>query len=138
MKRAKIFIFDVNTLVSAFLIGSHNNNHAFRKALNIGVIVCTHEIKKELTDVFLREKFDKYASLDDRVNILSFIETQLIELQESDEVILDCRDPKDNKYLELAINCNASCIITGDKDLLVLHPFRNIPILSATDFLSTF
>lgn len=41
-----------------------------------------------------------------------------------------CRDPKDNKYLELALSGKADCIITGDKDLLVLHPFDNIPILT--------
>ena len=50
--------------------------------------------------------------------------------------ITDCCDPKDNKFLELAVAANASCLITGDNDLLVLHPFRNIPILNATDFLN--
>ena len=52
--------------------------------------------------------------------------------------VTDCRDPKDNKFLELAISADASCIITGDKDLLVLHPFRDIPILNAVDFLNSF
>ncbi len=51
------------------------------------------------------------------------------------EQITDCRDPKDNKFLELAINGNATCIITGDKDLLVLHPFRGISILTPRLFL---
>jgi len=37
-----------------------------------------------------------------------------------------CRDPKDNKFLELALEVNAACIVTGDKDLLVLNPFENI------------
>jgi putative PIN family toxin of toxin-antitoxin system len=50
----------------------------------------------------------------------------------------DCRDTKDNKFLELAVSANASCIITGDKDLLVLNPFRGIPILNAADFLNNF
>ena len=54
------------------------------------------------------------------------------------EIIMDCRDPKDNKFLELAISANASCIITGDKDLLVMHPFRGIPILNAFDFINKF
>jgi len=49
-----------------------------------------------------------------------------------------CRDPKDNKYLELAVAANASCIVTGDQDLLVLNPFRNIPILTSADFLAQF
>lgn len=55
-----------------------------------------------------------------------------------DVSITDCRDPKDNKYLELAISANASCIISADKDLLVLHPFRGIPILNAVDFIDNF
>jgi putative PIN family toxin of toxin-antitoxin system len=54
------------------------------------------------------------------------------------EIITDCRDPKDNKFLELAVEANASCIVTGDKDLLVLDPFRGIPILTAADFLKKF
>ena len=49
-----------------------------------------------------------------------------------------CRDPKDDKYLELAAASKASCIITGDKDLLVLHPFEGIPILTPFDFLNQF
>jgi predicted nucleic acid-binding protein len=53
-------------------------------------------------------------------------------------VITDCRDPKDNKFLELAISSGASCIISGDKDLLALNPFHDIPIMSAVDFLKVF
>ena len=49
-----------------------------------------------------------------------------------------CRDPKDNKFLELAISTGASCVISGDQDLLVLNPFQNIPIVSAADFLKIF
>ena len=46
-----------------------------------------------------------------------------------------CREPKDNKFLELAISGNATHIITGDKDLLEFHPFRGIPILTPKQFL---
>jgi len=49
-----------------------------------------------------------------------------------------CCDPKDDKFLELAVAANASCLITGDKDLLALHPFRKISILNATDFIADF
>jgi len=133
-----VFVFDVNTLVSAFLIGSHTNNLAFRKALTIGKVVSTEGIKRELSDVFLRGKFDKYASLNDRVSILAFLETQFIELPTPDIIIKECRHPKDNQYLELAVSVEALCIITGDKDLLTLNPFRRIPILTAGEFLKTF
>ena len=57
---------------------------------------------------------------------------------EISETINACRDPKDNKFLELAIAANAACIITGDDDLLILNPFRTIPILNASDFLNNF
>ncbi len=50
-------------------------------------------------------------------------------------VVNACRDPKDNKFLELALASKANFIITGDQDLLVLNPFKNIPILQAVDFL---
>lgn len=46
-----------------------------------------------------------------------------------------CRDPKDNKYLELAVNGQAESIITGDQDLLILHPFQSINIVTVNDFL---
>jgi predicted nucleic acid-binding protein len=49
--------------------------------------------------------------------------------------VSECRDPKDDKFLELAINGEATVIISGDKDLLVLNPFRTIPILSPREFL---
>jgi putative PIN family toxin of toxin-antitoxin system len=51
-------------------------------------------------------------------------------------IIADCRDPKDNKFLELAIDGNADYIITGDPDLLILHPYRGISIVTPAQFLS--
>jgi putative PIN family toxin of toxin-antitoxin system len=49
--------------------------------------------------------------------------------------VVECRDPRDNKFLELAISGNAECIVSGDQDLLVLHPFRGISIVKPRDFL---
>lgn len=138
MKRTKVFVFDTNTLISAFLVGSHTNNMAFIKALDTGRIVISRAIIQELTEVFMRKKFDKYATLEERIKILSFLDKQIMKWPEPIEAIVICRDPKDNKYLELAASAKASCIITGDKDLLILHPFGDIPILTAADFLKSF
>ena len=44
--------------------------------------------------------------------------------------------PKDNKFLELALSGKGSHIITGDSDLLVLHPFRGVAIVSPQSFLA--
>ena len=51
------------------------------------------------------------------------------------ETIHECRDPKDDKILELAVTAHASHIVTGDSDLLVLDPFREIKIVTAEEFL---
>ena len=53
------------------------------------------------------------------------------------ETISACRDPKDNKILELAVSGNASHIITGDADQLVMNPFRGIAIVSPQEFLAS-
>jgi putative PIN family toxin of toxin-antitoxin system len=87
---------------------------------------------------FLREKFDKYHPFEDRVKFLSYLEAQLLQWPQPVEKIKVCRDPKDDKYLELAVSAKAYCIITGDKDLLVLNPFENIPIISSAEFLTVF
>jgi len=57
------------------------------------------------------------------------------EFLEVNEKIADCRDTKDNKFLELAVCGNADCIISGDGDLLLLQPFRGISILQPGEFL---
>lgn len=49
--------------------------------------------------------------------------------------ITACRDPKDNKFLEVAVAGKADVIVSGDEDLLVLHPFREIPIVGPAQFL---
>jgi predicted nucleic acid-binding protein len=46
-----------------------------------------------------------------------------------------CRDAKDDKFLALAVNGSADAIVTGDTDLLALHPFLGIPILRPKEFL---
>ncbi len=53
------------------------------------------------------------------------------------EEVHACRDPKDDKFLDLAVNGQATCLISGDADLLALHPFRGIAILTPAQFLQT-
>jgi uncharacterized protein len=53
------------------------------------------------------------------------------------EEIRECRDPKDDKFLELAIDGRASEIVTGDADLLAMHPFRGIAVLTPATFLQS-
>jgi len=87
--------------------------------------------------VLFRKKFGPYFSLESRVEIIDRFITDSTEWYP--KLTIDvCRDRKDNMFLELAVAAKASCIVTGDPDLLVLHPFRSIPILNAKDFLESF
>ena len=48
--------------------------------------------------------------------------------------ITACRDSKDDKFLELAVNGHADLIVSGDADLLTVNPFRGIPIVAPATF----
>lgn len=50
------------------------------------------------------------------------------------ERIAACRDPTDDKFLELAVNGHADLVVSGDGDLLALNPFRDIPIVTPAAF----
>ena len=54
---------------------------------------------------------------------------------EPSAAVTDCRDPKDDKYLDLALAAGAEVIVSSDEDLLALHPWRGVRILRARDFL---
>ncbi|HWB93285.1 MAG TPA: putative toxin-antitoxin system toxin component, PIN family [Puia sp.] len=133
----KVFVFDTNSLISAHLLPSSTARKAFDLALVNGILVHSKETFAEFLEVFTRPKFDKYISLDDRLAAVSQMEliSQLIDVSIP---VVACRDPKDDKFLALALAIEADCIVTGDEDLLVLNPFRNIPILSPGNFLTAF
>lgn len=106
-----IFIIDTNTLISAFLFTHSTTKLAYDKAKRLGKISASADTYNELCDVLVRPKFDKYVSLETRLTIINDIKELLVFLEIS-EKISDCRDPKDNKFLELAIAAEAVCIIT--------------------------
>ena len=88
----------------------------------------------ELTEVLARDKLNKYLTEQERMRFLVALlkESELVGITEQ---ISDCRDPTDNKFLELAVCGDADVLVTGDADLLVLNPFRGIAILTPRDFL---
>lgn len=134
----RLFVFDTNHLVSASLIFASTTRRALDKAFVLGQLAASDATMEEFAEVLFRKKFDKYFLNDEeRWAVIQKIERNLLRFEPS-ETITACRDPKDNKFLELAVAANAACIVTGDNDLLVLHPFRNISILNAADFIAQF
>ena len=137
MKRTKLFVFDTNVIVSAFLFPKSSCAKAFDVEINSGTILLSQETLEELKDVLLRDNFDKYLPKPIRIAFVQKFEilTAMIDITET---ITACSDPKDNKFLSLAVTANVFAIITGDKDLLVLNPFRNISIITPSSFLNIY
>ena len=78
---------------------------------------------------------DKYHLTDDDVETVLALILLRGEPVMPQRRITACRDPKDNIVLEVAVAGEADYIVTGDNDLLVLHPFEGIPIVGPAEFL---
>jgi putative PIN family toxin of toxin-antitoxin system len=128
------FVFDTNVVISALLLKRSVARQAFDKATQIGKLLVSRVTVEELNDVLRRKGFEKYVTEEERMEFLSAFVRDGV-LVEIIERVMVCRDPKDDKFLELAINGKASCIVSGDEDLLVLHPFRGIAIVTPREFL---
>jgi putative PIN family toxin of toxin-antitoxin system len=128
-------VFDTNVIVSAALLAGSIPRQAFDKALDEGAILLSTPVLLELAEVLSRRKLNKYVLEEERMRFLVALlkETELIAVTET---VTDCRDAKDNKFLELAISGKADYIVSGDNDLLVLNPFRGIPVLTPREFLN--
>lgn len=128
-------VLDTNVVVSALLLSDSVPRQAFDKALDPGEIIISTPVLLELAEVLSRDKLNKYLTEQERMRFLVALlkESELVRITEQ---ISDCRDPNDNKFLELAVGGNADVLVTGDDDLLVLNPFRRIAVLTPRDFLS--
>ncbi len=136
MTNNRRFVFDTNVLISAFLFSQSKPRQALDQATVIGVIVLSNSVLSELEEVLYRPKFDRYLTKERRQEFIEDL-TENAQFIDVTEQINECRDPKDNKYLELALSGQAECIVTGDDDLLVLNPWRGIEILTVQEFLAS-
>ena len=118
------FVLDNNIFVSALLVKNSVPFWVIKKVEEMGVILYSEATLLELNQVLNRKKFIKYFTVEEKQEfIVKLIESaELIVIKESIDI---CRDPKDNKFLELAVSGEADFIVSGDQDLLVLNPFRN-------------
>ncbi|AFY75370.1 putative toxin-antitoxin system toxin component, PIN family [Synechococcus sp. PCC 7502] len=128
-------ILDTNVLISGLLSRSSIPQQVFDYVISSAILLMSEPTNAELERVLAKPKFDKYISLERRIKFFASI-TNRAELVAIDSSIDICRDPNDNKFLDLAISGKSDYIITGDNDLLVLHPFREVSILSPQDYLS--
>jgi putative PIN family toxin of toxin-antitoxin system len=127
-------VFDSNVLVSALLLPDSKPREALELALRKGRVLLSYAALAELYEVLSRKKFRRYVDEEDVRNFLAAL-TREAEWVDVDAKISACRDPKDDKFLELAVSGQATHIVSGDADLLVLDPFQGVRILSPRSFL---
>ena len=134
MNFAKHIVVDTGVLISAALRLNSIPRQAYLKALEGFELCASVETLAELERVLHREKFDRYLPLAQR---LAFLETYRasVEMFEVTLQVVDCRDPKDNPFLSLALTAEARLLISSDPDLYTLNPYRGIPILRPAEFL---
>jgi uncharacterized protein len=126
-------VVDTNGFVSAVVSSVSVPRKAVDKALDQSVLLLSQATLDELTEVLFRSKLDRYVSQKERRVFLSQLES-VAEFVPSIRIVRECRDPKDDKFLEVGLNGRADLIITGDKDLLGMNPWRGIEILSPRDY----
>jgi putative PIN family toxin of toxin-antitoxin system len=108
------------------------------KALRTCEVCASAETLDELAQVLDRKKFDRYLDKESRRDFVELMRRHLhlFPVQPADLAAADppCRDPSDTKFLALALASEADTLVSSDEDLLVLHPWRGIPILTPAQF----
>lgn len=134
-----IVVFDASTFVSAALKAKSLPERALLRAVSApNRLLLSQAVEDEYREVIFRPKFDRFVAAERRQRILDIV-VFAAERVEPTEIIRECRDPKDDKYLILAAVGGADVIVSSDiRHLLSMHPWRGIPILSPVNFLALF
>jgi len=128
-------VVDTNTFVSTIIGEFSIPAKAVEAAIVSDTLLRSIDTWNELEDVLMRNKFDRYQAADVRRAFLDFLDLAMESISVHTTLAVS-RDPKDDKFLELAIDGHADMIITGDNDLLTLHPFRGVHIITPADYLA--
>jgi putative PIN family toxin of toxin-antitoxin system len=126
---SKRVILDTNVLLSRLLLPDAITARAVRRLLDHAQAIVSEHTLEELAQTLSRPKFDPYVSRADRQKFFELF-ARVAEWVPITTTIRRCRDPKDDKFLELAVDGRADWIITGDKDLLDLSPFQSTSMLT--------
>jgi putative PIN family toxin of toxin-antitoxin system len=132
-----IVVFDASTFVSAALKPDSLPERALLRAVrDPDHLIISQAVEDEYREVILRPKFDRFVSVERRLRILDIILVASERVQPTD-MVRECLDPKDDKYLELASAGKADVIVSGDvRHLLSMHPWRGVRILRPADYLA--
>jgi putative PIN family toxin of toxin-antitoxin system len=128
------WVFDTNVLISRLLNPGGTPARAVDAGLGSGLLLLSDDTFGELAEVLMRPKFDPYLTTEERLQALQATSAVCRRVRVS-RTLKACRDPRDDKFLEVAVHGLAHALVTGYPDLLVLHPFHGVPILTPAEFI---
>lgn len=128
-------VLDTGVLISRLLVPGSVPGQVVRHVVRKGLLLASEATVGELAEVLSRSKLDPYLTVTERQELVRLV-GRIVERVTIVHTVRACRDPKDDKFLELAVNGQADVVVTGDEDLLVLDPFRGIPIVSPRRYLA--
>lgn len=134
MAEPRRLVVDTNVLVSRLLLPNSVPGRVVRAAVERARLLVSDATMKELADVLARPKFDPYVTIDERQGFVLRL-GRIVELVAVRRPVTYCRDPKDDRLLEVAVNGRADMIVTGDRDLLTLNDFEGVPIIAPAAYL---
>src|SRR5829696_1847162 len=120
--KAERLVVDTNVIISALLVVPSTSSRVVDRIIERGRLLSTEQTQHELIVTMMGAKFDRYVPRGKREALLLRL-APIMDLVAVKQAIRVCRDPKDDAILEAAVNGAADAIVTGDKDLLALHPF---------------
>lgn len=130
-----MIVFDVSTLVGVAIRLDSIPDRAFRHALRTDRVAVSEPMLVELLDVMHRPRLTRFLNPELRAELLTLVLEFSVHFSPAVRVA-ECRDAKDDKYLELALAANAHTLVSSDSDLLVLHPWRGVKILRPAEYLA--
>lgn len=130
-----MIVFDASALVSAALKEDSVPERALLRAEEVDVFAPSFAVEREIVEVLNRPKFAQVIRQGRRERVLEILRREAVWFVPAGSVA-HCRDPKHDKYLELVLAAGAETIVSGDDDLLILHPRRGVRILRPAGYLA--
>lgn len=133
MRGDERYVLDTNVVLSGLLFPESTPSRALLKAQN-GTMLASDATLLELVEVMSRVRFNRYVER----NIRQQLVAEYVNACEKAQInfpVHACRDPRDDKFLEVAVHGRADVIVTGDADLLAMNPYRGIAILTPAEYL---
>ena len=135
VKKLPRVVVDTNVLVSA-LIGRRLRPFIGALKTNRLQLIFSKETFDELLEVLQRPHLARYFTQSDAKELVNLLNARM-DLVNISTHVNDCRDAKDNIFLDCALSGSVDYVVTGDPDLLELNPYKGIPIISPLIFLSS-